>query len=425
VASRGAKPVGEKPGISAEIGKANGKAVDILNRGRAVLVDFREAGKVIPGMKEDLILHAGPPIGYAEMIAPVQVAVQGALILEGKADDLENADRLARSGDIEFRPCHEFSAACPMAGVTSASMYVAVVENPEFSNRAFCNLHEGRGKILRFGGFGDEVMKRLQWMNGVLGPALAESVRKKPVDLKVIMSKGLLMGDEFHQRFNASSLLFLREILESLMDSSEGKECIRFISEREQFFLNLSMPAAKALVDPADGIEYSTLVTRLTRNGVGYGIGVSGLKGEWFVGPAEVPKGLYFPGYTEADASGDFGDSAIMETIGLGGYASAAAPAVVRFIGGTPRDAVQMTEDGYKVCIGISRDFLIPQLDFKGVPTGIDIVKVNSTGLVPKSNTGIAHKKPGIGQIGAGVSRAPIEAFQDALRAFAQKYRVS
>jgi hypothetical protein len=413
-----------KQDLPAEIGKANAKAVDILNRGRALLVDLGEARKVIPGMREDVILHAGPPIEYADMIAPMKVAVQGSLILDGKAKDLDEADRLARRGEIEFRPCHELSSACPMAGITSPSMYVAVVENPEFGNRAFCNLHEGRGKILRFGGYDDEVLKRLRWMNEVLGPSLKGAVAKSPVDLKVIMSKGLSMGDEFHQRFNAASLLFVREILGGLIDSPDGRECIRFIADREQFFLNLAMPAAKALVDPADGIEYSTVVTRLTRNGIGYGIGVSGLKGEWFVGPAEVPKGLYFPGYAQADASGDFGDSAIMETVGLGGYASAAAPAVVRFVGGTPRDAVRMTEDGYRVCAGTSRDFQIPQLDFRGVPTGIDIIRVNDTGLVPKSNTGIAHKKPGIGQIGAGVSRAPIEAFQDALRAFARKYGI-
>jgi hypothetical protein len=410
--------------MTEKIDLANRKAVDIMNKGKAELVDFDEARKVIPGFKEHIILHAGPPIAYKDMIDPMKVAIQGALIFEGRAKDLKDADRLAAGGEIEFKPCHEMSTVCPMAGITSPTMYVAVVENAESGNKSFCNLHEGRGKILRFGGFGDEVLKRLRWMNDILGPNLKKAVKKSPVDLKVITSKGLLMGDEFHQRFNASSLLFLREIMENLLDLDGGRECVRFIAEREQFFLNLSMPAMKALADPADGIEYSTIVTRLTRNGVGYGIGVSGLKGEWFVGPAEVPQGLYFPGYTQADASGDFGDSAIMETLGLGGYASAAAPAVVRFVGGTPHDALKMTEDGYRVCAGTSRDFVIPQMDFRGVPTGIDIIKVNETGLVPKSNTGIAHKTAGIGQIGAGVSRAPLSAFQDALRAFSKKYGI-
>jgi hypothetical protein len=415
----------EKGGaVKDRIKEANDEAVDRMNKGRAMLIDFGVAKKVVPGMHDKLVLHAGPPIDYKDMIAPIQVAVQGGLIFEGMAKTLKKADALARSGDIEFAPCHEHATACPMAGVTTASMYMAVVENPVFENKAYCNLHEGRGKILRFGGYDDKVMERLHWMNDVQAPAMKKAVKKAPIDLKVIVSKGLMMGDEFHQRFQASSLLFLKEMTSALLDTDNGPATIRFIAEREQYFLNLVMPAAKALVDPADGIEHSTIVTRLTRNGVGYGIGVSGLKGEWFVGPAMVPKGLYFPGYTEEDAAGDFGDSSITETMGLGGYASAASPAVTRFVGGTVKDAVQMSLDGYKVCHGVNREWLIPSLDFKGTPLGIDIVKVNETGLVPKSNTGIAHKEPGKGQIGAGISDAPLSAFRDALVAFAKRYGI-
>jgi len=405
-----------------EIDVANKEAVDRMNRGNAVLTDFERAKKVIPGMTDTTVLYAGPPISYPDMIPAMKVAVQGALILEGMSKTLEQADKLASSGDITFSPCHEHSTVGPMAGVTTASMYVAVIENQEFGIKSYCNLHEGRGKILRFGGYDDEVLKRLRWMNDDLGPSLKAAVKTKPINLKPLISQGLLMGDEFHQRFNASSLLFLQKITELLIDMEHSKELIGFISEREQFFLNLAMPAAKAIADAADGIEHSTVVTRLTRNGVGYGIGVSGLKGQWFVGPAEVPKGLFFAGYSEKDAAHDFGDSAIVETVGLGGYASAAAPAVTRFIGGNAKDAMQMTMDGYKVCAGTSRDFLIPATDFRGVPLGIDILKVNETGIVPKSNTGIAAQKPGVGQIGAGVSKAPIEAFRDALRAYAKKY---
>jgi hypothetical protein len=393
-----------------------------MDKGKAMLVDFDMAKKVIPNMADDIILHAGPPIEYKDMIAPIKVAIQGGLIFEGRAKTLEDADKIASSGEITFKPCHEFATVGPMAGMTTASMYVAVVENTAYGNKAFCNLHEGRGKILRFGGYDDEVMERLHWMNDVLGPSLKKAVKKEPVDLKVITSQGLQMGDEFHQRFNASSLLFLKSILDPLLNTEGGAEAVKFIAEREQFFLNLSMPANKVLADAADGIKYCTLVTRMTGNGADFGIGVSGLKREWFVGPAEVPKGLYFPGYSQNDAAGDFGDSAITETLGLGGYASAAAPAVTRFVGGNTKDAMQMTQDGYKVCHGVNSQFTIPYLEFKGTPLGIDIVKVNETGLVPKSNTGIAHKKPGIGQIGAGISRAPIEAFRDALRTFAKKY---
>ncbi len=410
--------------IADEIASANDEAVKRMNEGRAMLIDFDLAKNAVPGMDDDLVLHAGPPIAYKDMIGPMKAAVQGALIFEGRAKDLKEADKLATSGQLRFEPCHEHSTVAPMAGIVTSGMMVCVVENPVFGNRAYCNLHEGRGKILRFGGYDDEIIKRLLWMNDVMGPALAKAVHSEPIDLKVIVSKGLMMGDEFHQRFDASSLLFLRGLLAKLLEMEDGKDVIKFIAEREQFFLNLSMPAMKALIDPVDGIEHSTVVTKLTRNGVGYGIGISSLPGEWFVGPAMIPQGLYFPGFKESDAAGDFGDSAIMETMGLGGYASAASPAVTRFVGGRARDAMQMTLDGYRVCRGMSRDFLVPSLDFKGLPTGIDMIKVNRTGLVPKSNTGIAHKKAGIGQIGGGISHAPIEAFQDALRAYAAKYGI-
>ncbi|MEM3851570.1 MAG: DUF1116 domain-containing protein, partial [Methanomassiliicoccales archaeon] len=269
-------------GIAEDIESANRKAFDIMNTGNAVLVDFDVAGKVIPGMQENYVLHAGPPVNYEEMIEPMKAAVQGALIFEGKADTIEEADKLAKSGEIVFKPCHEFSSVGPMAGITTSGMYVAVVENKVHGNRAFCNLHEGRGAVLRFGATGREVIERLHWMNDVMGPALKEAVRKKPLDLKSIAAEGVQMGDELHQRFKASSLLFVSAISSSLLEMEHGLEVYRFISEREQFFLNLAMPAMKAIADAADGIKHCTLVTRMSRNGVHFGIQVSGLKGKWF-----------------------------------------------------------------------------------------------------------------------------------------------
>lgn len=410
--------------VSEEIENANKKAFDIMNNGKAVLTDFEIAKKVIPGMKEDMILHAGPPINYEDMIDPMKAAVQGAIMFEGKADSLEKADKMARSGEFEFKPCHEMSTVGPMAGITTPGMYVAVVENPVYKNKSFCNLHEGRGKILRFGATGDDVLERLHWMNDVLGPTMKEAVRRKPIDLKNISAEGVQMGDELHQRYKASSLLFLSSLSSELLEIENSKDVFKFISEREQFFLNLAMPAMKALADPADGIKYSTLVTRMTRNGVTFGIQISGLKGKWFAGKAEIPVGLYFTGFNQNDASGDFGDSAIMETLGFGGLSSAAAPAVTRFVGGNAKDAIRLTEDGYKITYGQSKDVLIPALDFKGTPLGIDMLKVNETNIVPSINTGIAHKKAGIGQIGGGISHPPLEAFNDALRKYAEEYGI-
>jgi hypothetical protein len=61
----------------------------------------------------------------------------------------------------------------------------------------------------------------------------------------------------------------------------------------------------------------------------------------------------------------------------------------------------------------------IPALEFSGAPTGIDVRRVVETGIAPAINTGIAHRKAGVGQVGAGVARAPLSCFEQALAAFA------
>jgi len=417
--------ISSQKNIRDEINAANSKAVEILDNGKAKLVDFDMAKKVIPNMSDDIILHPGPPIDYKDMIIPMKVAIQGGLIFEGKTKTLKEADKIATSGEIRFKPCHEYASVCSMTGIITPSMYVAVVENSVYRNKAFCNLHEGGlGTNLRFGGYNDEVIGQFYWIFDVFGPSLKKVVKKKPIDLISIISQGLLMGDEFHLRSNASNMLFLKSILDYLWDTDDGMTVVKFIIDHDQFFLNLAMSANKALADAADGIEYSTLLTRMTGNGVDFGIGVSGLGGKWFIGPAEVPNGIYFNEYIQQDAVGDFGDNSITETLGLGGYALEAAPNVIRLVGKNMKDAVRMTLDGYKVCDGVNSQFLIPSLKFKGTPLGINIIKVNKTGLVPKSTIEIVHKKAGIGKIGAGISRAPIKAFRVALKAFAKKYGI-
>ena len=416
--------ISSQKNIRDEIYAANSKTLEILDNGKATLVDFDMAKKVIPNMNDDIILHSGPPIDYKDMIAPMKVAIQGGLIFEGKTKTLKDADKIASSGEIMFKSCHEYASVGSMAGIITPSMYVAVVENSEYGNKAFCNLHEGLGTNLRFGGYTDEMIGQFYWMFDVLGPSLKKVVKKMPIDLISIISQGLLMGDEFHLRSNASNMLFLKSIIDYLWDTDDGTTVVKFIIDNDQFFLNLAMSANKALADAADDIKYSTLVTRMTGNGADFGIGVSGLEGQWFIGPVEVPNDMYFNGYNQLDAIGDFGDNSITETLGLGGYALETAPNVIRLIGKNMKEAVRMTLEGYKVCDGVNSQFFIPYLKFEGTPLGINIIKVNKTGLVPKSTIEIVHKKAGIGQIGTGISCAPIKAFRDALKAFAMKYGV-
>ncbi|MGB8646217.1 MAG: DUF1116 domain-containing protein [Anaerolineae bacterium] len=406
-----------------DIEAANTEAVRRIASGKAILTGLGIAREVIPGMGERMILHAGPPITWDRMCGPVRGAIIGACLYEGWAKTPEEAIDLAASGEITFEPCHHHHAVGPMAGIVSPSMPVWIIENPPFGNRAFCTQNEGLGKVLRFGAFAPEVIERLEWMERVLYPTLDRAVRSLPggIDIKNLIAQALYMGDECHNRNKAGTSLFLRAIGPALArtcaDGETLARVISFIDANDHFFLNLSMPAGKALSEPAEGIAGSTIVTTMARNGTDFGIRVAGLPGRWFTAPAGRVKGLYFPGFTEADANLDMGDSTITETAGFGGMAMAGAPAIVKFVGGSPQDALDATLEMYEICASEHDSFLMPALNFRGTPLGIDIRRVVETGISPRLNTGIASKEPGIGQVGAGLLRAPIECFVAAFEA--------
>lgn len=414
--------------LSDKIEKANEEAVERIQKSEPILVDVQTAKDALPNFEGKMILHAAPPEKWEDMSGPMQGAAIGACIYEGWADDEESAREMLDAGEVTFDPAHHHNAVGPMTGIVSPSMPVWVVENKTYGNKAFTTLNEGLGKVLRFGANGPEVIEKLKWMEEKLGPALGEALRKteEGINLKNITSQALHMGDEVHNRNKAATSLFMREIIPYLLDTdytnAEIKEIIKFMGGNEHFYLNLSMPASKATMDAAHGIEYSTVLTAMARNGVHFGIRVSGLGDEWFVGDAQKVDGLYFPGYTEEDACLDLGDSTISETAAVGGFAMAAAPAIVGFVGGTVADSIRFTRDMYEITIDENANFTIPPLNFRGTPTGIDLLKIIETGILPAINTGIAHKEPGIGQIGAGLVDPPVACFKKAIRAFAQKY---
>ena len=413
------------------IEKANREAIGRILASEPVLVDVRPAGEVISELHERMILHAGPPISWHRMCGPLRGAVVGAIVLEGWADDRNAAEKLASSGGIEFHPNHHFDAVGPMTGLTTRSMPVLVVENRRFGNRAYCTLNEGLGKVMRFGGNDDEVLARLEWLAQTLGPALSSALQQgEGVPLKGIVARGLSMGDEMHQRNVACSSLLLRTLAPALARAESEAEKLasifEFIGANDQFFLNVAMVMGKAMMDPVRNIEGSSIVTAMSRNGTDFAIRVSGTGDQWFVAPVEMPEGLYFPGYSEADANPDIGDSTIVETIGLGGFAMAASPAVAGFVGaGSASQAFQYTRTMYEITTAKNSDWSIPALDYAGVPTGIDIRKVIETGITPTINTGIAHREPGIGQVGAGIVRAPYACFEQALVELGARLNVS
>jgi hypothetical protein len=408
----------------AKIEAANQKAFAAYLGADPTLVGIALAREAVVGMNERRILHSGPPIAWAQMCGPAQGAIIGAIIFEGWAKDPEAAKRLAESGEIAFAPCHHHNAVGPMAGIISPSMPVWVVRDPATGRRTFSNLNEGLGKVLRYGANSPEVLERLSWMSTtlyrVLQMALAET---DGIQIKPLIAQALNMGDEVHNRNAAASMMLLRRLVQQMLASRASRDdvasAIAFIAGNDHFFLNISMAACKLMLDAARNIPGSSMVTAMARNGVMFGIQVSGTGDRWFTAPAPVVNGLYFPGYSIADAAPDLGDSAITETAGLGGFAMAAAPAIVNFVGGTPADAIANTRAMGHITIGRNGGLLIPTMNFAGTPAGIDIRKVVDTGILPVINTGIAHREAGIGQIGAGITHAPLDCFSQAVTALA------
>ncbi|MDA8204109.1 MAG: DUF1116 domain-containing protein [Chloroflexi bacterium] len=409
-------------GLGAEIRAANTVAFGHLTSARPVLLDIAPARDVLADMHPNTVLHAGPPLPWDRMVGAMQGAVLGGLLYEGLARSPQEAADLAASSEIEFASCHSRNAVGPMAGVITGRTPLLVVRDEVSGTTAFSPMNEGWGRALRFGAYDEPVIDRLRWMETALAPTLRRAVgRLGGIDVRQIIARALHMGDECHNRdIAASSLLFKTlapEVVASTSDTRTVGEVLAFLAQQEHFFLNVGMAACKAALLAAGSVPHSTMVTAIARNGREVGITVSGAGTRWFTAPAPVPQGLFFPGFTEADASGDLGDSAITEAAGIGAVAMAAAPAIVGFVGGTAADAMRYTEEMYAVTLGESPHFTLPALEFRGTPTGLDVRAVLETGIEPVVNTGIAHREAGRGLVGAGVARVPALAFESALRA--------
>jgi len=404
---------------------ANALAVERMLGARAQLVDVVQAGPAL-GLGPGEFLHAGPPISWERASGPLRGALMGAAVFEGRVSDPDAAEGESAQGIVGLEPCHHRGAVGPMAGVVSPSMWVFVLEDPADGRRAYCSLNEGLGKVLRYGAYSADVIERLRWMSALLGPLLQSAVRRHgPVDITAILTQMVQMGDEAHNRNRAGTLMLLRDLLPSMVESgfasSDVADSARFIAGNDHFFLNLAMPACKLALDAARDIPGSTMLVAMARNGTDFGIQVSGTGNRWFTAPALVPEGLYLAGYGPADANPDIGDSAITETAGLGGFAMAAAPAIVRLVGGTAASAVAATRRMYEITLAEHPLFGVPALEFRGTPVGIDATLVVRTQILPQINTGMAGKVAGTGQVGAGLVTPPAEVFPRALRELAAR----
>ena len=411
-----------------DIDEANREVIAKVVASQPVIIDNVRAKEVIPELNTGkVILHAGPPVAYENMPDPMQGSCVGAVLFEEWADNEADARKLLESGEIHFIPCHHVKAVGPMGGITSPNMAVFVVKNMTDGNEAYCTMNEGIGKVLRFGAYSEEVVDRLRWIRDILGPTLGKAIRKLGgIAVNPLIAKAIAMGDEFHQRNIAASLAFLKEVAPTItkmeMDEKDRYDVIKFLSDTDQFFLNIMMATGKAVMDAARTIERGTIVTAMCRNGYEFGIRIAGMGDQWFTGPVNTPQGLYFTGYDGEDACPDMGDSAITETVGVGGMAMIAAPAVTRFVGaGGYEDALRTSTEMTEITIDRNPNFIIPNWNFQGTCLGIDARLVVEKGITPVINTGIAHKIAGYGQIGAGTVHPPIECFEKAIKAYAEK----
>ncbi len=401
---------------------ANDVAMTRMLRSTATLVDVRPAREALD-LQPGQFLHAGPPLTWERASGPMRGALIGAVLLEGLAADADEAERRLAVGDgISLQPCHDRGAVGPMAGVVSSSMWVFELVDEPNDGRSWCTLNEGLGAVLRYGAYGPEVLERLRWMQDVLGPLLRDGVRGTgPVDVTAILSQMVQMGDEGHNRNRAGTLMLLRDLLPAVVESGAAPRDVaavaRFVGGNDHFFLNLVMPACKLATAAAHGVPGATVVTAMARYGTDFGIRVSGTGDTWFTAPAETPEGLFLGAYGPDDANPDIGDSAITETAGLGGFVMAAAPAIVRFVGGTVPDALRTTREMYEITLAENDAYAVPILEFRGAPTGIDVTAVARTGILPRINTGIAGRVAGTGQVGAGLVSPPMACFTQALSA--------
>jgi hypothetical protein len=415
---------------------ANARALTAMLEVQATLVDVAPASEVL-GLERGQFLHAGPPIAWDRAAGPLRGALMGGAALEGLVDDPEDAVALFESGSsVSLEPCHHRGTVGPMAGVVTPSMWMWVLEDQRTGRRTFCSLNEGLGKVLRYGAYSPEVLTRLRWMGDVLGPLLQRAVRattesQGPVDVTGILTQMLQMGDEAHNRNRAGTLMLLRDLSPAMvtsgadagLDQQDVAESLRFIGGNDHFFLNLAMPACKLALDAARDIDGSTMVVAMARNGTDFGIQVAGTGDEWFTGPAQLADGLYLGDFGPDDANPDIGDSAITETAGIGGFAMATAPAIVRFVGGSVPDALATTRRMHEITLGENPRWSVPVLEFQGTPTGIDVARVCRTGILPQINTGMAGKVAGVGQVGAGLVTPPAEIFPAALARLAELAR--
>eukprot|EP00005_Dracoamoeba_jomungandri_P005154 CAMPEP_0174260516 /NCGR_PEP_ID=MMETSP0439-20130205/9811_1 /TAXON_ID=0 /ORGANISM="Stereomyxa ramosa, Strain Chinc5" /LENGTH=472 /DNA_ID=CAMNT_0015344773 /DNA_START=55 /DNA_END=1473 /DNA_ORIENTATION=+ len=421
-------------GLSKKIDTANKKALEIFYKADLVLEDIRPAKELIPAMKDNprLILVSGPPVTWKQMCGAQKGAVKGMIMLEGWADTPEGAEKLAESGEVTIEPNHAHDSCGPMAGTISPNFPIYAVRNQAFGNVAFSRPAD---LAQQFGDFNH--LEDVRWWQEGVAPHLSKALRNcGGLPLNEIHKLALEMGDESHNRNNAFTALFSYDLTTEMIKAGVPNDNILAIMDWFNYktwnsqsgvraCLGLVMASAKATLDPAKGIPYSTFVTCMARNGYEFGIKIADSGDTWYSAPSPFPEGKFFPPYKQTDAGRDMGDSAITEANGWGSNVLNGALAFLNGLPATVQRAHEITAENKSLMVGRNPYLKAPAYDFEGVPQGLDFRLVHTKKLLPWINTGITHRDAGHRVIGRGLSKPPQRCFDQALEAMAKKYEVS
>lgn len=352
----------------------------------------------------------------------------GAALHEKWAVSREDAEDKFRRNEIKLGACNDHATVGAGAGILSPSMPVLICRDMHNGNEGYCLPFEGRSGLGVWGVYNDDVEATLQVIEKQFAPAVNQVLTEQGgIPVKGIIARSLQMNDDIHTRQTAAGLILLSEIAPKLMHSDLDREaitmCIEMFSSSERWFHPLGMASAMSTIRGLKGTEYSTVVTAICNGGVNTGLKVAALGEQWFTAPAPMLTGSYLsPQWSEKDASPYCGDSTITEVVGMGAFAGAAAPSVLRLRGGTYQDGINQSMDMRTLTVGLNSNYPIPLLDFTGPGLAIDIRKVINTGTPVVCHGGIISKDGG--QIGAGIATFPMEVYVDAMYAFLKKYGI-
>ena len=394
------------------LAEADRRAAEALVAVEPAWTGVRTAAEAI-GLEPHTLLHCGPPAPAGTLVRPVLNSAAVACVFEGWADDLDEALALVRSGAVRFEPAQDRRVATPMAAVVSPSM--RLIEMSDLGGKArrcYAPINgggHGGSPAPRYGRRAPECVELLRFLNGAVA-ALLDDACTEPLPWLPIVDEALIGGDDTHLHHVAAHARLVDTLRTRLGASHAGTRAEAFIREWPFFHLNFWMAAVRCALDGAGGVASGSLVTAFGGNGETFGLQVGGLPGRWFTVGATPPIGRLREGFTAADTTGAFGDSAVIEAFGLGALAHRYAPRMRELHAG----------HGHGDLLSLPAKLLAvehPRLPRSRARVGLVARSVLAHGATPVVELGIVDRAGEAGGLGAGLYRPPIDPFAAACAA--------